>query len=111
MKNLLVVLLVFFGLAFFTLSVNAQMQDIPFSANDSSCSSYQCFNGEDPVYNESKKLCMCGDEPAYFKPPTLQQVEIWFVRIVYIVWAFVGSLSFVMLVYLGYQYMLKGGNK
>ncbi|GIW58873.1 MAG: hypothetical protein KatS3mg086_158 [Candidatus Dojkabacteria bacterium] len=109
MKNLLLMSLIFFLFSFFSLSVKAQMQDTPFSANDSSCSSYQCFDGSTPTYDSSKKLCMCGDEPAYFKPPTLQQVEIWFVRIVYIVWAFVGSLSFVMLVYLGYQYMLKGG--
>jgi hypothetical protein len=93
----------------FLTSSYAQLQEVPFSANDSSCASYQCFNGEVPKYDSGKKLCMCGDELAYFKPPTLQQLEIWFVRLVYIVWAIVGSFSFLMLVYLGYMYMLKGG--
>jgi hypothetical protein len=44
------------------------------------------------------------------KPPTLQQIEIWFVRIIYIVWTLVATLSFFYLVVLGYRYMITRGD-
>lgn len=50
-----------------------------------------------------------GDDRAILIPPTLQQLEVWFVRILYVVWAAVGSLSFLLLVGVGYEYMIRGG--
>ncbi|MDQ6986090.1 MAG: pilin [Candidatus Dojkabacteria bacterium] len=47
---------------------------------------------------------------AVLRPPKLQQIEIWFVRIVYIIWGGVAALSFFFLVILGYQYMLTRGD-
>lgn len=47
---------------------------------------------------------------ATLKPPTLQILEVWFVRILYIIWAIVGSLSFFYLVVLGYRWMLTRGD-
>lgn len=44
------------------------------------------------------------------KPPTLQQLEIWFVRIVYVLWGFVAAFSFFFLVALGYRYMITQGD-
>lgn len=47
---------------------------------------------------------------ATLKPPALQILEVWFVRILYIIWAIVGSLSFFYLVVLGYRWMLTRGD-
>lgn len=52
----------------------------------------------------------CLAKVATLKPPTLQILEIWFVRILYIVWAIIGSLSFFYLVVLGYRYMISRGD-
>jgi hypothetical protein len=102
-------------------SIDAQFQEGNFSANDG-CESYRCprINGDtpDPSFNSTKEFCECNytvdgetvTQIAYLKPPALQQIEIWFVRILYVIWAFVGSLSFLLLVYLGYQYMLTRGD-
>lgn len=46
---------------------------------------------------------------ATLKAPPLQQLEVWFRRILYAIWVIVGTFSFVMLVYLGYRYMIQGG--
>lgn len=104
-------------------NASAQFQDFDFSANSSSCSSYQCRNitggSSSLIYNSSEKLCECiytsstgsvSTEKALLKPPKLQQAEIWFVRVVYIIWGIIGSFSFLMLVYLGYQYTITRGD-
>jgi len=52
----------------------------------------------------------CFAEQSVPKPPTLQQLEIWFVRIVYAIWALVGSFSFFFLVVLGYRYLISRGD-
>lgn len=127
-----------FLFAFFFLnfpqSVSAQLSSSVISGNDAS--SYVC-PGEDPglpVLDSSgncaaqDKRCrtlpyldsatgyyVCKSEDsdnivrATLKAPPLQQLELWFRRILYAIWAIVGSFSFVMLIYLGYQYMIRGG--
>ncbi len=52
----------------------------------------------------------CLAAQAVLKPPALQQLEIWFVRILYVVWALVGTLSFFFLALLGYRYMISRGD-
>jgi len=104
--------------------VLAQFQTVPLSGNNPG--SYQCigFDSPGPGANAitrdaeiSNGRIVCngvfdknGNVVApILKPPTLQQLEIWFVRIVYAIWAIIATLSFVMLIYLGYRYMLRGG--
>jgi len=106
----------------FPVIAQAQVQVNPFSGNDTN--SYQCLDKvgnrlTNTIYKDPKSgyyLCaglnvdgIEGDDRAYFIPPTLQQIEIWFVRILYIIWAVIASFSFVLLVVLGYQYILRGG--
>ncbi|MCS7317717.1 MAG: pilin, partial [Candidatus Dojkabacteria bacterium] len=84
------------------------MQNIPFSGNDPK--SYYCQDGTTPEQMEKDEIdgffyCKDGTR-AIIRPPTIQQFEILFKRIVYVIWAIVASLSFVMLVYLGYKYMI-----
>lgn len=52
----------------------------------------------------------CFAARSVLKPPKLQQLEIWFAKIIYIVWALVGALSFFYLIFLGYKYMLTRGD-
>jgi len=124
-KKILITSILSFLLLNFLLSftqVHAQIQDFTFSGN--SADSYQCIgsNGQIDdsieIFKDSTSgafLCRIdrdGDgqyDKAVLKPPKLQQIEVWFVRIVYVIWALVGSYSFILLVYLGYQYMLRGG--
>jgi hypothetical protein len=103
----------FIGLNVLLSGVQAQVQEEPFSGNDAS--SYQCLDKGgndtgDTIIKDSTSgyyLCSSTGERATLKPPTLQQLEFWFVRIIYVIWGFVGAFSFFFLVYLGYQFMLK----
>lgn len=100
--------------------VHAQLQTFDFSANNAE--SYQCFDKEtgeilaDPVVATPDEFgnyyCMSGGEKiiAQLKPPTLQQLEVWFVRIIYAIWGLVASLSFLFLVKLGYEYIISRGD-
>jgi hypothetical protein len=132
-KILILTLGVFFYTSFV---VSAQLQDFNFSG--SNAESYQCFdrrgnqlmvpieysnavgffycniNGvsgyqpcEDGIFDPEGPDC---DIRAVIKPPALQQLEIWFVRIVYTIWAISASLSFLLLVALGYQYLISRGD-
>jgi len=109
-------------LIFLTTNVKAQLQVFDFSGNNNE--SYQCFDefGDRvnvSIYkNSNTGFYMCrginvdgipGDDRAFLKPPALQQIEVWFVKILYVIWALVGSFSFFLLVVLGYQYILRGG--
>lgn len=110
-----------FTIAFPTIA-QAQIQTNPFSGNDEA--SYQCLDkfgnrSSATIYKDSATgyyLCrgldddgVSGDDRAYLIPPALQQIELWFIRILYIIWALVASFSFALLVVLGYQYILRGG--
>jgi hypothetical protein len=83
-----------------------------FSGNDPA--SYQCFDKEGkllsitPTLEDGVFVCRDGGEVyrAVIKPPSLQQIEIWFVKIVYFIWAFVATFSFVILLGVAYQYMI-----
>lgn len=117
--------------------VQAQFQSFDFSGN--SPESYQCFDrltGENltdrktnpldvfgPDINGNFFCCTSGSADAdnnectggtkiiaQIRPPALQQIEIWFVRILYAIWALVGSLSFLFLVKLGYDYLISRGD-
>ncbi|MCA9387174.1 hypothetical protein KC669_04025 [Candidatus Dojkabacteria bacterium] len=52
----------------------------------------------------------CPAAKATLIPPTLQQIEFWFVRIIYVIWTLVASFSVFYLLVLGYQYMLTRGD-
>ena len=95
--------------------VKAQFQSFTFSGN--SAESYQCYDSNGAVTStiptgpDSNGNFTCGaGETVGLKPPALQQIEVWFVRILYAIWALVASLSFLMLVYLGYQYLITRGD-
>lgn len=117
---------------FIPVQLQAQLQSFEFSGNNPD--SYQCFdnagttylNGENSsggntveIYKDSiSGYYLCRgfdfdedgkDDRAILRPPALQQIEIWFVRILYIIWAAVAGLSFFLLVGVGYQYILRGG--
>lgn len=103
--------------SFFSLvsSVNAQFQENDFSGNDPS--SYQCLNAGgtlDPSlapFRDSSGIIRCpSGGQAVLKPPKLQQLEVWFIRIIYAIWALVASLSFLFLVKLGFDYMISRGD-
>jgi hypothetical protein len=115
----------FLNLLFAQVSVvHAQLQTFDFSANNPE--SYQCFDkdtGENltdgpaqlPVQGPDdfgNYFCEYNGEKiiAQIRPPTLQQIEIWFVRILYAIWGLVASLSFLFLVKLGYEYTISRGD-
>jgi hypothetical protein len=124
-KNLYIFLLPILFAQVFTLisgfSLQAQVQDFDFSANNPECVAYQCLgtdgnidttvkpqwekNSSDP----SKGKCICPTGLAVLRPPKLQQLQIWFYRVLYAIWSLVAGFSFLMLVYLGYRYMIRGG--
>lgn len=103
--------------------VHAQLQDFNFSGNDPK--SYQCFDNhgnilaQEPVPSKDANGNIiefyCTDSAgnkikAVLKPPAFQELEIIFVRVVYAIWALVASFSFLMLIYLGYQYLISRGD-
>ncbi len=44
-------------------------------------------------------------------PPTLEIAQIWFVRIIYVIWAFSGLAFTAILMWLGFQYLTSFGNE
>ncbi len=119
-KRILVIIVAvnFLGFIVPTL-IFGQAQTTPFSANNPA--SYQCIDPTTgkltnltPTYSSDEGVYKCGSGTtayrATFIPPTLQQIEIWVRKIIYYVWLLVGTYSFLMLVYLGYQYMLTRGD-
>lgn len=102
--------------------VKAQVQDFNFSGN--SADSYQCFakNGsissatiqQDKVNGVGSGEFYCVIDgvrvKAVLKPPTLQEFEILFVRVVYAIWAIVATFSFLLIIYLAYQYLISRGD-
>lgn len=98
------------------MGVHAQFQENNFSGSD--ISNYQCLNSSgvidpsiSPYYDSTSGLILCpGGEQAILKPPKLQQLEIWFIRIVFAIWALVTSLSFLLLFKLGFDYMISRGD-
>lgn len=101
-------------------TVSAQLQTTNYSASDPA--SYQCFNDKTGEILDLKVVgpdefgnfyCTAdnGDKIlARIKPPAFQQIEVWFVRILYAVWGLVVSLSFLFLVKLGYDYIISRGD-
>lgn len=130
LTGILTINFVFAFAALFLTSTKAQFQDFDFSGN--SADSYQCFDQEGTELNvsiiqdDATGYFFCdvdGDgnwdnlvgsssfeRQAVLKPPKLQQAEIWFIKILYVVWALVAGLSFFYLVALGYQYMISRGD-
>lgn len=49
------------------------------------------------------------DALAVLNPPTLQQLQVWFVRIVYAIWAVAAFISVFGIIAIGYQYMISRG--
>jgi hypothetical protein len=49
------------------------------------------------------------DALAVLNPPTLQQLQVWFVRIVYAIWAVAAFVSVFGIIAIGYQYMISRG--
>lgn len=125
MKKLLVLFFLALSNVFLFINVSAQVQ--PFNYSGNSPESYQCFDekgviikvpGTDtPMQPEGPDAqgnfyCTLNGERylGYLKPPALQQIEVWFVRILYAIWALVASLSFLLIVKLGYDYMITRGD-
>lgn len=52
----------------------------------------------------------CLAQQAALRPPKLHQLEVWFVRVVYVVWGLIGSLAFVYLLVLAYKYTISRGD-
>lgn len=52
----------------------------------------------------------CIAQRAVLIPPTLQQLEIWFVRIIYVIWTLVATFSVFYLLVLGYRWMISRGD-
>ncbi len=108
------------------ISVSAQSQT--FNPLGSSPEAYQCFDSsgaliKDPGNSDQPMLpsfdqasgtyfCEVGGTryQAYKRPYTLQLLEIWFVRILYVVWGLIASLSFLLVMKLGYDYILTRGD-
>lgn len=129
MKKLLVLFfLVLSNILFFSDRVAAQFQSVDYSGNNPE--SYQCFDASgkviedtDPNTPQGTPMIPTGPDAqgnfycnvggvrynAYLRPPALQQLEVWFVRILYAIWALVATLSFLLIVKLGYEYMISRG--
>ncbi|MEO6728962.1 MAG: pilin [Candidatus Dojkabacteria bacterium] len=98
--------------------LKAQVQDFNFSGNDAE--SYQCFTlqgdllTDKPTFDSALGEFYCLHDGvrirAVLKPPALQELEVLFVRVVYAIWALVASFSFLLLIYLGYQYLISRGD-
>lgn len=48
---------------------------------------------------------------AILRPPTLQIVEVWFVRIIYLLWALAGVAFTASLIWIGFKYMTSFNNQ
>lgn len=105
--------------------VSSQQQDFDFSGNNPD--SYQCFDESGQpdttspiIKDELRGFFFCdsnnngfynpGENQAVLRPPKLQVIEVWFVRILYVVWALIGAYSFYLLVALGYQVLISRGD-
>lgn len=86
---------------------------LPVKSADDTCSAADGKCRTLPYLDSTSGYYVCKSDTgivrATLKAPPLQQLELWFRRILYAIWAIVGSFSFVMLIYLGYQYMIRGG--
>lgn len=73
---------------------------------------FYCCSGTNSGYTPVGFDCEAGQTKiiAQLKPPALQQIEVWFVRILYAIWGLVASLSFLFLVKLGYEYIISRGD-
>lgn len=112
---LIVCSVVLLSVGFSITEVNAQFQDDTFSGSDAN--SYTCFEEQDgngePGNGVSLEdgIFVCPDgSQARLIPPKLSQLQIWFVRAVYVIWALTATLSFFFLIGLGFQYMLTRGD-
>ncbi len=89
----------------------------------SDVSNYDCarFNGDSGVLTEKPDgsiVCVYGDltsgdvveRPAILKPPRLQILQIWFVRLIYVIWGVSGVVFTFILISIGLQYILSFGN-
>lgn len=134
-RNFLKISLVVFAILTIPVGlVSAQVQSEDFSGNNPS--SYSCYNRqgqklpEEPQKSVSEGVYYCErngtpgyqacssgvyddgancDALAVLNPPTLQQLQVWFVRIVYAIWAVAAFISVFGIVAIGYQYMISRG--
>jgi len=111
-NKILFFLLLFLLFCLILLSKNyvyAQFGFTPFSGNNPE--SYRCIDdpSEIPQKGDDGYFYCTNGKRALLKPPPIQQLEILFKRIVYVVWAAVASFSFLAIVYLGYRIMLRWG--
>lgn len=134
MKVLKIISLITFLLLTPLTILNAQIQSGNFSGNDPS--SYSCYNRQGDrldktaIFSERDGLFYCDmnsnnrydrcpsgvydggetcDPIAVLNPPTIQVLEIWFVRVIYLVWALAASVSVFGLLGISYQYMISRG--
>lgn len=107
-----------------------QAQSQPFNFSGNNLESYNCIQDDgtvetyvdawiasDPSFSPTNPprsgsgrfICPDGND-AILRPPALQQLEVWFVRIIYVIWAGVASFSFFFLVVLGYRWIISRGD-
>lgn len=130
--SLLVFGLLFVSLSFLPIAPAGQVKAQGFSGSD--CNSYQCpdLNGFTLIdttgddcpngvveeadnficrYESSDSSSSTHVQAAVPIPPQLRQLEIWFVRIMYSLWALSGIFFTFVLIWIGFQYMTSFGNE
>lgn len=71
---------------------------------------YVCWYNVTTVDSTGKSVTNTVQRNASPFPPTLTQVEVWFVRIIYIAWALAGIYFTGVLMYIGFLYLTSMGN-
>lgn len=68
----------------------------------------------DPIEQNGRYLCFYNNgaivRDAIASPPKLQQLEVWFVKILYMAWGLSGIVFTFILLYIGFLYMTSRGN-
>ncbi len=125
-KTITLLLLPFLFLSL-PLSISAQSSSASSNFAGSNIDNYYCPNititqdGEtteyesnwDPIESNCRYLCYYPNgavRDAIASPPKLQQLEVWFVKILYMAWGLSGVVFTFILIYIGFLYMTSKGN-
>lgn len=127
-KFTLQLVLVLLGIWVTITPLYAQSQSFNFSGNN--LESYNCIQKDgtvltyieawtasgttidpsNPPRSGSGRFLCPDNNDAILRPPALQQLEVWFVRVIYVIWAAVASFSFFFLVVLAYRWLISRGD-
>lgn len=104
------------ALMYFVLPFSVQAQGFGSDPDNYECARYR---GKDGVIQETQDGITCVyvlDDGSLFvkdailKPPQLQILQVWFVRILYVIWGVSGVVFTFILISIGMQYLLSFGN-